>query len=598
MKNSEEGEFLQDKRGRPRALTTLWHHFSKRRQKQFWLILVLMIIASLSEIISVGAVLPFLGIITAPERVYQHPFMQPIIQILELTEPSQLILPLTIFFIIATLLAASIRLTLLYVMTRFSFATGADLSISIYRRTLYQEYAVHVLCNSSEVINTIITKTNTTISGILSPVLTFVSSIILLIGIMGALIAINIGVALSAFTVFGLLYWLVVRYTKDKLKDNSQIIADQSTQMIKSLQEGLGGIRDLLIDSTQQFYCQLYRNADLPLRRATGNNHFISGSPKFIMEAIGMILFAGLAYVMTQQEGGMVAAIPVLGALALGAQRLLPALQQSYHAYSLIKGSRSSFEDVLNLLDQPLSEYADQLPVRPIPFEKEIKLTNLNFRYKEDSAWVLKNINFSLEKGARIGFIGGTGSGKSTLVDIIMGLLPPTNGELIIDQQPVNIQNRRAWQAHIAHVPQNIFLSDSSIEENIAFGIAKEQIDHQRVKKAAQQAQISELIEQWKEGYQTFVGERGVLLSGGQRQRIGIARALYKKANVLIFDEATSALDNETEREVMKAIEGLGKEITVLIIAHRLTTLKGCDKIIKIDKNHTVHEVGYQEINR
>jgi ATP-binding cassette subfamily B protein len=578
------------------TLSTLWHHLSKRRQKQFWLSLILMIIASLSEIISVGAVLPFLGILTAPEQVYQHPFMQPIIQILGLTEPSQLILPLTIFFIIAAILAGSIRLTLLYVMTRLSFATGADLSINIYRRTLYQEYAVHVSRNSSEVINGIISKTNTVIGGILTPVLMFISSIILLIGIMGALFAINISVALSAFIGFGLLYWMVIRYTKNQLEDNSQIIADQSTQMIKSLQEGLGGIRDVLIDGTQQFYCQLYRNADLPLRHASGDNQFISGSPRYIMEAIGMTLIAGLAYMMTQQEGGMVTAIPVLGALALGAQRLLPALQQAYSAYSAIKGSKSSFKDVLDLLDQPLPEYADQSPPKPISFEKEIKLTALDFCYTENSPWVLKNINFSLEKGTRIGFIGVTGSGKSTLLDIIMGLLPPTNGELIIDQQPINRQNRRAWQAHIAHVPQNIFLSDGSIEENIAFGIAKEKIDHQRVKKAAQQAQIAGLIGEWKDGYQTFVGERGVRLSGGQRQRIGIARALYKEANVLIFDEATSALDNETERGVMKAIEDLGKEITILIIAHRLTTLKGCDRIVKLDKNNTVHVGSYQEM--
>ena len=578
------------------TLTTLWHHLSKRRQKQFWLLLILMIIASLSEIISVGAVLPFLGILTAPEQVYQHPLMQPIVEILGLTDPSQLILPLTIFFIIAALLAGSIRLSLLYVMTRLSFATGADLSISIYRRTLYQEYAVHASRNSSEVINSIITKTNTVINGILTPVLIFISSIILIIGIMGALFAINISVALSAFVGFGLLYWLVVRYTKNQLKDNSRIIADQSTQMIKSLQEGLGGVRDVLIDGTQQFYCQFYRNADLPLRRASGNNQFISGSPRYVIEAIGMTLIAGLAYVMTQQEGGMVAAIPVLGALALGAQRLLPALQQAYSAYSTIKGSKSSFEDVLNLLDQPLLGFADQPPSKPIPFDKEIKLTNLNFRYTKDSPWVLKNINLSLEKGAHIGFIGITGSGKSTLLDIVMGLLPPTNGKLIIDQQPIDSENRRAWQSHIAHVPQNIFLSDGSIEENIAFGIAKEKIDHQRVKKAAQQAKISELIEEWERGYQTSVGERGIRLSGGQRQRIGIARALYKKANVLIFDEATSALDNGTEREVMKAIKGIGKEITVLVIAHRLTTLKGCDKIVKLDKNYTIDVGSYEEM--
>ena len=552
--------------------------------------------ASLAEIISIGAVLPFLGILTAPEQVYQHSLMQPVIQILGLTEPKQLILPLTILFITAALLAGAIRLTLLYVMTRFSFATGADLSINIYRRTLYQEYEVHVSRNSSEVINGIIAKTNTVISGVISPILNLISSIILLIGIMGALFAINPTIALSASIGFGLLYGMVIRYTKTHLKNNSRTIADQSTQMIKSLQEGLGGIRDVLIDGTQQFYCKIYRNADLPLRRASGNIVFIGGSPKFAMEAIGMTLIAWLAFLMTQQEGGLVTAIPVLGALALGAQRLMPALQKAYSSYSTIKGSKSSFEDVLNLLAQRLPEYADQPPPETIPFAKEIKLNNLNFRYGEDSPWVLKNINLSLKKGSRIGFIGVTGSGKSTLIDIIMGLLPPTEGGLMINNNIINNQNRREWQAHIAHVPQNIYLSDSTIEENIAFGIEKKLINHQRVKKAAQQAQIAELIEQLKDGYQTFVGERGVRLSGGQRQRIGIARALYKQADVLIFDEATSALDNETEQAVMKEIDALGEEITILIIAHRLTTLKDCSKIIRLDKDHFVHTVSYKEI--
>jgi len=555
-----------------------------------------MIVASLVEIISIGAVLPFLGVLTAPEQVYQYSFMQPVIQILELTEPSQLILPLTILFITAALLAGVIRLILLYAMTRLSFATGADLSINIYRRTLYQEYEAHVSRNSSEVINGIITKTNTVIGGVISPILNLISSIILLVGIIVALFAINTTIALSASIGFGLLYWLVIRYTRTYLKDNSEIIADQSTQMIKSLQEGLGGIRDVLIDGTQQFYCKLYRKADLPLRRASGNNLFISGSPRYAMEAIGMVLIAGLAYVITQQEGGVVTAIPMLGALALGAQKLLPELQRAYSSYSQIKGSKSSFEDVLNLLDQLLPKYADQPLPKPIPFAKEIKLNNLNFRYTKDSPWILKNVNLSLKKGEHIGFMGVTGSGKSTLLDIIMGLLSATEGDLNVDNQTINIQNRRSWQAHIAHVPQNIYLSDSTIEENIAFGIAKELIDHQRVKKAAQQAQISQLIEQWKGGYQTFVGERGIRLSGGQRQRIGIARALYKQANVLIFDEATSALDNETEQVVMDAIEGLDKELTILIIAHRLTTLKGCDKIVKLGKNNVIDILSYKEV--
>jgi ATP-binding cassette, subfamily B, bacterial PglK len=577
-------------------LKRLWHHLSKRRATQLVLLLLLMIITSILEVVSLGAVLPFLSVLTAPEQIFQHEYAQPLISALSLREPIQLILPITILFIIAALVAGIVRLLLIYVMTRLSYAIGADLSINIYRRTLYQPYATHVARNSSEVINGIITKTNTVIIHILTPILILASSIFILIGIVAVLFVIDVGVALSASIGFGLLYWLVINYTKNHLKNNSQIIADQSTQMLKSLQEGLGGVRDVLIDGTQKFYCQLYRDADLPLRRATGNNLFISTSPKYIMEAIGMTLIAGFAYILTQQQDGMVTAIPVLGALALGAQKLLPVLQQAYSSYSIIKGAKSSFEDTLCLLDQSLPEYTNQPTPKAIQFDKEIKLTNLSFRYSQESPWVLKNINLSLKKGSRIGFIGSTGSGKSTLLDIIMGLLPPTEGDLFIDQQPINDKSRRSWQMNIAHVPQNIYLSDSSIEENIAFGVSKDKIDRQRVRKAAQQAQISQLIEQWQEGYQTFVGERGVRLSGGQRQRIGVARALYKKASVLIFDEATSALDNETEREVMEAIKDLDGEITVLIIAHRLTTLRDCDKVVKLGNNHVLSIGSYQEM--
>ena len=563
-----------------------------------------MVLASITEIISIGAVLPFLGILTAPEHIYQHSLMHPVNNMLNITSSDQLLLPLTIAFVLAALLAGTIRLTLLYVMTRLSFATGADLSINIYRRTLYQEYSVHVSRNSSEVINGIITKTNTVIDGVIRPTLNLISSTIIITAILGTLFAIDIAVALTASIGFGTLYFGVIRYTKKQLRVNSQTIADQSTQMVKSLQEGLGGIRDVLIDGSQQFYCNLYRNADLPLRRASGNNTFIGQSPRYAMEAVGMTLIAGIAYTMSLREEGLTTAIPILGALALGAQRLLPALQQAYGSYSQLKGSHSSFQDVLDLLNQPLPQYAYQTEehkmIIPISFERDITLKSLCFRYAAESTkntpWVLKDINLKLTKGARIGFIGVTGSGKSTLLDIIMGLLPPTEGRLMIDSRPIINENRREWQAHIAHVPQNIYLSDSTIEENIAFGIPKEKINHQQVKRAAKQAQIAELIDGWEDGYQTLVGERGIRLSGGQRQRIGIARALYKQANVLVFDEATSALDNMTEQAVMDAVEGLGRDLTILIIAHRLTTLKGCDQIVKLDKNNIMKVGGYQEM--
>ena len=576
-------------------IKNLWYHLSNDRRKQFRLLLALMIIASITEIVSIGAVLPFLGALAAPEQFFQYPFIQPLIQTLELTAPSQLILPLTVIFIISVLIAGVVRLALLYLMTKLSYETGADLSIDIYQRTLYQDYSIHVSRNSSEIINSIITKTSGA-TAVIQSVLYLISSFFLLIGIMIVLVAINIEVALSAFIGFGLIYWLIIYHNKEKLKKNSQIIATRSTQIIKVLQEGLGGIRDVLIDGSQQFYCKLYRDADLSLRRASRDNVFISQSPRYVMEAVGMTLIALIAYVLTQQESGISTAIPTLGALALGAQRMLPVLQQAYGSYSTIKGLRSSFEDVLNLLNQSLPGYVNQTVHTPMLFNKEIEIRKLAFRYSKNERWVLRDVNLKFTKGMRIGFIGETGSGKSTLLDIVMGLLEPTKGELLIDQWPVNRKNRREWQMNIAHVPQNIYLSDNTIAENIAFGISKDKIDYQRVKKVAKQAQISEIIEQWSEGYQTFVGEQGVRLSGGQRQRIGIARALYKKSSVLIFDEATSSLDSVTESQVMKAIDGLGKEITILIIAHRVTTLKGCDRIVKLDRDNTIHFLDYKEI--
>ncbi len=563
----------------------LWRHLDKRRQRQFFLLLVLMILASISEVISIGSVLPFIGILTSPEQVYQHAFVQPFIQEFNLTNSNQLILPFTIVFIIATLVAGTIRLILLFAMVRFSYALGADLSIEIYRRTLYQEYSIHASRNSSEIINGIISKTNTVIGSIVTPILTIASSFALFIGIIATLFAINVLVALSAIFSFGVLYLGVILYTKRSLAENSQCIAKQSTQLIKSLQEGLGGIRDVLIDGSQKIYCKIYRDADVQLRRAAGNNQFIAGSPKYIMEALGMVLIAILSYFMTRQEQDVTMVIPVLAALALGAQKLLPTIQQAYDAYSNLRGGTSSFEDVLNLLSQPLPTHAGKTLSNPIPFVKEIRLENISFRYSNQLPWIFKNINLTIKKSSVVGFKGTTGSGKSTLLDIVMGLLSPTNGSVLIDGQRIDLENKRSWQVHITHVPQNIFLSDNSIEENIALGIPKEKINQKRVRKAARQAQISGLIDSWSDGYQTFVGERGIRLSGGQRQRIGIARALYKKADVLIFDEATSALDDKTEQAVMNVIDKLRNDLTILIIAHRLSTLKSCSQIIDLSDN-------------
>ena len=555
-----------------------------------------MIGASFAEILSIGAVLPFLAVLTAPERIFQLPVAQPFIRAAGITHSSQLLLPLTFTFGIAALISGAMRLLLLWATTRLSFATGADLSIGIYRRTLYQPYAVHVSRNSSEVINGISGKANVVIGSIIVPTTTLISSCILLISILFALLVVDPVIALSAFGGFGVIYAVIIKLTRNQQLINSKCMARESTQVIKSLQEGLGGIRDVLIDGSQAAYCQIYRNADLPLRHAQGNNTFISQSPRFGIEALGMMLIAVLAYALAQQPDGIAKAIPVLGALALGAQRLLPVLQAAYGSLSNIQGSQVSLHDTLELLDQPLPDYVDQPPAKPLPFRQQINLKNLSFRYTLQTPLVLNNLTITITKGSRIGFIGVTGSGKSTLLDIIMGLLQPTDGTIEIDDQPLTNGNNRAWQAHIAHVPQTIFLADSTIEENIAFGVPADKIDRDRVEQAARQAQIAEIIESWPKKYKTSVGERGIRLSGGQRQRIGIARALYKQADVIIFDEATSALDNETEQAVMQAIESLGNDLTILIIAHRLTTLKNCTQVVELSNGGIIRLGSYQDI--
>jgi ATP-binding cassette subfamily B protein len=271
-------------------------------------------------------------------------------------------------------------------------------------------------------------------------------------------------------------------------------------------------------------------------------------------------------------------------------------LQQAYAAWSGILGGQSSLQDTLELLDQPLPLYAGRSAAQAIPFKHNISLKQLGFRYSQQAPYVLRHIDLTIPKGSRVGFIGLTGSGKSTLLDIVMGLLQPTDGTISVDGNVITSANKSAWQAHIAHVPQAIYLTDSSIEENIAFGIPKDQIDHHRVRQAAQQAQISNSIEAWPTKYQTLVGERGIRLSGGQRQRIGIARALYKKADVIIFDEATSALDNETEQAVMQAIENLRNDLTLLTIAHRLTTLKNCTQVVELGAGGIKRIGSYQDI--
>jgi len=566
----------------------LWFHVSYRRRLQIFVLFILIILTSIAEVFSIGAVVPFLGVLSSPELIFTNKYAKSFIEFLNIKNSSELIIPLTLIFVIAIIISAILRIILLWAQTRLTFAIGSDLSFKVYRNTLYQPYAVHLSRNSSEVISGILSKTTGVINLTLMPATTILSSFFMLLIILVAIFSINSYIALYAISGISVIYAIIIKISKRRLSLYSEIINQESNKVIKALQEGLGGIRDVLIDGTQEIYTEIYRKADLPARRSQANINIIGGTPRYLVEAIGMLLIALIAYNFTRNSSNFSFVVPVLGSLALGAQRMMPILQQLYVSWTTLVGGKSSLIDALDLLDQPLPNYLEKKETISIKFNNNIKLINIFFRYNNNTPWVLKNVNLVIEKGSLVGIMGTTGGGKSTLLDIIMALIEPTSGQIEIDSKQLTNINMSSWQKNIAHVPQSIFLSDTSILENIAFGVPYNEIDFERVYTAASKAQISDVIESWEKKYETSVGERGVRLSGGQRQRIGIARALYKKAEILIFDEATSALDNETEIEVMNSINDLRGELTILIVAHRLSTLKNCNRIYEINNGQAI----------
>jgi ABC-type multidrug transport system fused ATPase/permease subunit len=558
----------------------LWAHISLRRRFQLLLLLILMIIVSFAEMFSISSILPFLGALTSPEKLYNQNFIKPLFIFLNIKSPDRILFPITIIFIFATLFSGIMRILLLWAQTKYCHGVGSEFSYNIYRRTLYQSYQTHLSRNSSEIISGITNKANLLISSAMVPLLTIISSILILLMILFTMFYVDKIIAIESIIGFLLIYIIIIRLSKSQIEKDSKIINLQVTNIVKTLQEGLGGIRDVIIDNLHEYFCKIYSESDIPLRKAQANYAIINSVPRFAIETLGMILIAFFAYNLAMRPEGLSTAIPILGTFAIAAQKLLPILQNIFQSWTNIKNGEESINNSIALLDQKIPDYINE--TIPLNFHHHISINNLSFKYS-DGPTILNNLNLIITKGSRTGFIGSTGSGKSTLLDIIMGLLEPTEGYLAIDNYKLKNNNIRHWQNKIAHVPQSIYLADTTIAENIAFGIPISDINFERLYKAAEKAQIHNTINGLEDKYFTKVGERGVRLSGGQRQRIGIARALYKQADILVFDEATSALDNKTEQNIIDSIDSLDQNLTIIIVAHRITTLKSCSQIIELE---------------
>ena len=556
---------------------------SRRRRLQMLALLGLTLASAFAELVSVGAIFPFLAVVADPERVFrQTPWLADWLAQIGV-EKAQLLSLLLAVFVLAAVMAGAVRVLLVWANARFVQGVGLDFCVEIYRRILYQPYSFHVARNSSDILASLQRASGVT-RWVLNPLIQMGSAAFLFAGILMALLLVDFRVALGAASCFGLLYGGISLLSRRALQRTGQVINRLTPREFRLVQEGLGGIRDTLLDRSQPRYLQRYRMLRNEILPAFVRNDLVAGLAKPVIESLSLVVIACAALLVIFNRGGIGGALPVLGALAIGAQKLLPQMQQLYSSWSTVLSGKYALADLIAALEEPLPKKLPAATPENVKWNSAdgIIFSELGFRYREELPWVLRGVDVRIAFGTRVGLIGRTGSGKSTLIDLLMGLLSPSVGELRVGGVHLDADSIPAWQSRIAHVPQAIFLADCSIAENIAIGEEASAINRDLLISAARKAQLLDFIESLPQGFDTQVGERGVRLSGGQRQRIGLARAFYKQADVLVLDEATSALDSATEQSVMAAIEALGNEVTVVMIAHRLTTLRNC---------HVIHEM-------
>jgi ATP-binding cassette, subfamily B, bacterial PglK len=581
------------------VIKRLFLYLSPRRKLHCILLVVFMIISAVAELMSISAVVPFIAVITNPAEVQKITFVSSILKFFSIQTDQELLLFFTFIFILLTVISGVIRVFYIWLQSRLTHLIGSDLSVICFRNSLYQPYTKHLSRNSSELVSTIFVKINKLSHRVVLNVFAISSAFILISLVFLALLFFNTSLTLIVFSALGSIYLVISLVFKNALNVGSTMLSDEQDRSVKILQESFGGIRDVLIDGTHEIYIKVFQKAEINLRLASANLEFIALSPRYLIEMLGVTMFAILCAYNVSVDDNSTAILATFAAIALAATRLLPHVQGAYAGYSGIIAHLNISMDVLNLLDQESSiSTIKNDPQHSVIFKDSIKLSDISFEYPGTNKPVINNINLDIPKGSRVGIIGLTGSGKSTLMDILMGLLSPTSGTLKIDGLEIDFINQPGWRKNVVHVPQTIFLSDASIAENIAFGTPKEEINIELVRQASKKAHAHDFIISMQDGYDTLVGERGSKLSGGQRQRIGIARAMLKKSKILFLDEATNALDDETESKVMQSLYELDPEMTLIMVAHRKTTLKHCSIIIEI-KDGKIHKTGsYEELIR
>ena len=553
---------------------------SNRRERLNFFILILMsCFMSILELFTIGAVIPFVGVLINPEMLLENKNASFILSALYIKDVKSLQNTAIFTFGGLAIGTAIFRLYYIYLSSKFSFTIGSRLSSRMLLNVLNLDYEDFLKNNSSEYINTIFNKSAYLMNNIILGFIQVIGSSIIIIVISGSLIWYNPAVSSSLIFSIGSVYLLISIISKSYLKQFSKSLSDMSDHSIQLIQESLASFRDIKIADNSQMYSENYWSVDHKFRVAQSLSIFVTQAPRYIIEGIALFSFSCVIYfLVVVRDEPVIELLPFIAALAISAQRLLPIVQQLYNSLANFRVYKQPFNDCICLLGQASTDVSDNV----LDFTEEVQFKNVSFSYQNGKR-ALSNLNIIIYKGDKVGVIGDTGCGKSTFIDVFMGLLLSSDGDILVDNVRLDTANRKNWYKRISHVPQSIFLLEASIKDNIVMEPSIEIFDAQRLAKIIQICCLESVVGNFDDGIDAMVGERGSNLSGGQIQRIGIARALYRNTEIIVFDEATSALDTGTEAMITKNIENAFPEITLIHVSHRYQSLKNCNKILRFE---------------
>lgn len=582
------------------VIKQLFSLLSASQVRRFYVLQVLVVVMAFTELLGIASIAPFMALVGDISILEKSNVFAELYQISGLTNPMDFVFYTGLLVLVALSISTIVSMYTIWKLGLYGASVGIEIADRLYAYYMQEDWQFHASGSSAQLTKQVSIEAMRITGGIIQPLMQMNAKVILAILISISILIYNPVIAIVGLIIFALAYFLLYKLVRNKLVSNGQKISKVSTDRFRLMNEGFGGIKDVLLLDRSHDFVKRFEESGRVYARALGLNAGISQVPRYFMELIAFGTMIGLVLLLIKlHEGNLGAVLPILAVYALAAFKLLPALQQIYSSIAGIKGNLAAFEavkgDLERSIDNQKSIIKETLPIRT-ELKKQITLSNIQFSYPGKPKPAVNGVTMTIPANSVVGLVGSTGSGKSTLIDLLLGLLTPQSGNLCIDDSCITPENKRAWQNTLGFVPQSIFLSEGSIAENIAFGLPIKDIDLEQVNKTLKLAHLTELVEQLPDGLNTKVGERGVQLSGGQRQRIGIARALYHEAEVLVFDEATSALDGITEKIIMDAIHDFSGQKTIIMIAHRLKTVQKCDIIYLMDQGKIVDQGTYQEL--